>query len=103
MTAIDKIIGDNVKRITDAFNILGIMVVGGLAAGNIVLNTKLEIPMGDAIRPLQEVLDGIFPNILPLSMVILAWWLISAKQMTATKVILILTAIASLGVVIGVF
>ena len=79
------------------------MVVGGLAAGNIVLNTKLEIPMGDAIRPLQEVLDGIFPNILPLSMVILAWWLISAKQMTATKVILILTAIASLGVVIGVF
>lgn len=103
LTAIDKIIGDNVKRITDAFNILGIMVVGGLAAGNIVLNTKLEIPMGDAIRPLQEVLDGIFPNILPLSMVILAWWLISAKQMTATKVILILTAIASLGVVIGVF
>ncbi|MWN32449.1 MULTISPECIES: PTS system mannose/fructose/sorbose family transporter subunit IID [unclassified Gilliamella] len=103
VNAIDNIIGDNVKRITDAFNILGIMVVGGLAAGNIVLNSQLEIPMGDSIRSLQSVLDGIFPKILPLSMVLLAWWLVSAKQMTATKVILILTAITSLGVIIGIF
>lgn len=103
VNAIDNIIGDNVKRITDAFNILGIMVIGGLAAGNIVLNTQLEIHMGDTLRPLQEVLDGIFPKILPLLMVLIAWWLISVKQMTATKVILILTAIASLGVIIGVF
>ena len=103
VNAIDNIIGDNVKRITDAFNILGIMVVGGLAAGNIVLNSALEIPMGESMRSLQSVLDGIFPKILPLSMVLLAWWLVSAKQMTATKVILILTAITTVGVVIGVF
>lgn len=103
VNAIDNIIGDNVKRITDAFNILGIMVVGGLAAGNIVLNSSLEIPMGEKIRSLQSVLDDIFPKILPLSMVLLAWWLVSAKQMTATKVILILTAITTVGVVFGVF
>ncbi len=103
VNAIDNIIGDNVKRITDAFNILGIMVVGGLAAGNIVLNSVLEIPMGESMRSLQSVLDGIFPKILPLSMVLLAWWLVSAKQMSATKVILILTAIAAVGVVLGVF
>ncbi|MBI0103440.1 PTS system mannose/fructose/sorbose family transporter subunit IID [Gilliamella sp. W8145] len=103
VNAIDNIIGDNVKRITDAFNILGIMVVGGLAAGNIVLNSVLEIPMGESMRSLQSVLDGIFPKILPLSMVLLAWWLVSAKQMSATKVILILTAITTVGVVLGVF
>ncbi|TSJ92249.1 PTS system mannose/fructose/sorbose family transporter subunit IID [Gilliamella apicola] len=103
VNAIDNIIGDNVKRITDAFNILGMMVVGGLAAGNIVLNSVLEIPMGESMRSLQSVLDGIFPKILPLSMVLLAWWLVSAKQMSATKVILILTAISAVGVVLGVF
>lgn len=103
VNAIDNIIGDNVKRITDAFNVLGIMVVGGLAAGNIVLNSELEIPMGESMRSLQSVLDGIFPKILPLTMVLLAWWLVSAKQMSATKVILILTAITSVGVVIGIF
>ncbi|WP_423783800.1 PTS system mannose/fructose/sorbose family transporter subunit IID, partial [Frischella perrara] len=57
----------------------------------------------ESMRSLQSVLDGIFPKILPLSMVLLAWWLVSAKQMSATKVILILTAIAAVGVVLGVF
>lgn len=103
VNAIDNIIGDNVKRITDAFNILGIMVVGGLAAGNIVLNSSLEIPMGESMRSLQSVLDNIFPKILPLSMVLIAWWLVSAKQLSATKVILILTAITTVGVVLGIF
>ena len=103
VNAIDNIIGDNVKRITDAFNILGIMVVGGLAAGNIVLNSTLEIPMGESMRSLQSMLDDIFPKILPLSMVLIAWWLVSAKQLSATKVILILTAITTVGVVLGIF
>ena len=103
VNAINNIIGDNVKRITDAFNILGIMVVGGLAAGNIVLNSTLEIPMGESMRSLQSVLDDIFPKILPLSMVLIAWWLVSAKQLSATKVILILTAITTVGVVLGIF
>jgi len=103
VNAIDTIVGENAKRITDAFNVLGIMVVGGLSASMIVLNTPLKIPMGSKSRALQEVLDGIFPHLLPLAMVLLAWWLISSKQMTATKVILILTAITTVGVLIGLF
>lgn len=103
VSAIDHIVGENAKRITDAFNVVGIMVVGALAASTIVLNTHVKIPMGDKTQALQTILDGIFPKILPLSMVLLAWWLISSKQMTATKVILILTAISAVGVVIGLF
>lgn len=103
VNAIDVIIGDNAKKITDAFNVLGIMVVGGLAASNIALKTKLEIPMGESVQALQTVLDGIFPSILPLGMVLIAWYLLTAKQFTATKVILVLTAISAIGVVIGVF
>lgn len=103
VNAIDIIIGENAKRITDAFNILGVMVVGGLAASNIALITQLEIPMGEEVKALQNVLDGIFPKILPLAMVLIAWYLLTAKQMSATKVILILTVICSIGVVLGVF
>lgn len=103
VNAIDFIVGEDAKRITDAFNILGVMVIGGLASSNIVLNTKLTIPMGDEVKVLQDVLDSIFPGILPLAMVILAWYLISKKQLSATKVILILTVIATIGVVIGIF
>lgn len=103
INAVDIIVGENAKRITDAFNTLGIMVIGGLAASNIFLTTPIEVPMGEEMMPVQQLLDDIFPQILPLGMVLLAWWLLSSKQMTATKVILILTAIASIGVIIGVF
>jgi mannose/fructose/N-acetylgalactosamine-specific phosphotransferase system component IID len=101
--AIDTIIGENAKRITDAFNVVGIMVVGGLAASLIVLKTPLDIPMGDTSQSLKKILNGIFPQILPLSMVLLSWWLISSKQMSPTKVILILTVIVSAGVIVGIF
>jgi mannose/fructose/N-acetylgalactosamine-specific phosphotransferase system component IID len=103
VNAIDVIIGENAKRITDAFNILGVMVVGGLAASNIALVTKLKIPMGEEVQALQDVLDGIFPKVLPLAMVLFAWYLLTSKQLTATKVILVLTVISAIGVVIGVF
>lgn len=103
VNAVDVIVGDDAKRITDAFNVLGVMVVGGLAASNIFLTTQLEIPMGEEIQPLQNVMDGIFPQLLPLVMVLLSWWLIAKKRMSATKVILILTIIVSIGAVLGVF
>lgn len=103
VSAIDAIVGENARRLMTAFNALGIMVIGALSAGNIVLKTTAVIPMGQSAKTLQEILDGIFPGILPLIMVLLAWWLISAKMMTATKVILILTAIITVGVIIGIF
>ena len=55
------------------------------------------------VQELQSVMDGIFPRLLPLLMVILSWWLIAKKRMSATKVILILTAIVTVGVLLGVF
>lgn len=103
VNAIDVIVGENSKRITDAFNILGVMVVGALAANTIVLKTIAKIPMGGKTQSLQTVLDGIFPALFPLAAVLLSWWLVSSKQMSATKVILILTAIITVGCLIGLF
>lgn len=103
VNAIDVTVGENSKRITDAFNILGVMVVGALAANTIVLKTIAKIPMGGKTQSLQTVLDGIFPALFPLAAVLLSWWLVSSKQMSATKVILILTAIITVGCLVGLF
>lgn len=103
ISAVDYVVGEDAKRITDAFNVLGVMVVGALSASNIVLTTQWNIPQGEEIMPLQEVLDGIFPGLLPLVMVLLSYWLIAKKRMSATKVILILTVIITVGVLIGAF
>lgn len=103
VNAIDVIVGENATKITEAFNVLGIMVVGGLAASNIFLTTPLEVPLGEDVQPLQGVLDGIFPQLFPLAVVLFSWWLISSKRISPTKVILILTAIVIVGVLIGLF
>lgn len=98
-----QLLEKNSKRITDAFNILGVMVVGALAANTIVLKTVAKIPLGGKFQPLQTVLDGIFPGLLPLAMVILGWWLVSSKQLTATKVIIIMVVIVTIGCLLGLF
>ncbi|MDN6140393.1 MAG: PTS system mannose/fructose/sorbose family transporter subunit IID [Tetragenococcus koreensis] len=103
VSAIDKIIGENAKRITNAFNTLGIIVVGGLSASTIMLETGIDIPFGEQTKPLQEILDDIFPGLFPLLMVLFAWWLISSKRYSATKVLIILAIVTTIGVVIGLF
>lgn len=101
--AIDVIVGENARRITDAFNILGIMVIGALAAGNIGLTTTLNIPLGGEWQPLQATLDGVFPSILPLATVLITWWMLGKKQYSPTKVIVILTVVVSALCLLGVF
>ena len=101
--AIDAIVGENARRITDAFNILGIMVIGALAAGNIGLTTALNIPLGGEWQPLQATLDGVFPSILPLATVLITWWMLGKKQYSPTKVIVILTVVVSALCLLGVF
>lgn len=103
LSALDVITGENARNIMKALNVLGIIVVGGLSASTIALNTAINIPMGEEMQPLQSVLDGVFPGLLPLIMVLLCWYLISIKRMSATKVILILIAIVTVGVLIGLF
>lgn len=101
--AIDVIVGENARRIMDAFNVLGIMVVGALAAGNIALATTLNIPLGSEWQPLQTTLDGVFPALLPLIAVLLTWWMLGKRQFSPTKVIVILTIAISVLCIVGVF
>ena len=101
--AVDMIVGETARRLTDAFNVLGIMVIGALSAGNIALVTTLNIPMGGDWSPLQDTLDGVFPKILPLVAVLVTWWMLDKKQFSPTKVILILTAAVIVFCLLGVF
>ena len=101
--AVDMIVGETARRLTDAFTVLGIMVIGALSAGNIALVTTLNIPMGGDWAPLQDTLDGVFPKILPLIAVLVTWWMLDKKQFSPTKVILVLTAAVIVFCLLGVF
>lgn len=96
--AIDLFIGESSKKIRDAFNILGVIVVGGLTASYVAFSTKIMIPYGDVKKPLQELIDGNFPKLLPLLIVLFSWNLLANKKLSSTKVILILTVMVSIWV-----
>lgn len=102
INAIETIVGEAATRFTNALNIFGIVIVGGLSATTIAATTKIEIPQAGETQPLQQVLDGIFPNIIPLFFVLLSWYLISVRKMSATKVMIILLIIVSVAVPLGI-
>lgn len=85
--AVDTFVGENSQRIMNAINVLGIIVVGTLAAGKVALTTTLQIPNGDSTIALQDTLDGFFPCLLPLLAVLGTWYLLSKKGWSATKVL----------------
>lgn len=100
--AVDAIIGENAKRITNMFTTLGTIVIGALAATTISLTTPIVVPFGDAeTKTLQDILNGFFPGLLPLAIVLFAWWLISSKHMSATKTLVVMTIVIAVGVLIG--
>lgn len=103
VNSIENLVGENASRITNAFNVVGVIVVGALAASNIYLKTPLKIPMGETTSALQEIMDGIFPKLLPFLAVMFTYWLLDKKKVAPTKVILILVVLVSIGVVVGLF
>ena len=80
---------------------LGTVVIGAVAASWISITTPLVLP-GD-ISLQKDVLDTIFPKMLPLATVMLCYWLMSKKKMAPTTVMLVLVGIALVGVLVGFF
>lgn len=103
--SVDMITGDKAQRVRESFNLLGSIVVGGVAASYVNVTTPLEIATGnaDSTVVINDVLNGIFPSLLSLIVVLFCWWLMTKKNVSALKVMLILILIALIGVAVGFF
>lgn len=97
--SVDLIVGEAARRARESFNLLGSIVVGGVAASYVNLATTLKIPTGGSSEiDIMKVLDGIFPKILPLLLVVFCWFLMAKKKMSPLKVMGILVILAAIGV-----
>lgn len=103
--SVNLIVGEASQRIREAFNLLGAIVVGGVGASYVSINSILTISTGnsDATVVVNDVLNGIFPKLLPLVAVLLCWWLMSKKKMSALKVMGVLVVVSVIGVAVGFF
>ncbi|MBQ6780699.1 MAG: PTS system mannose/fructose/sorbose family transporter subunit IID [Treponema sp.] len=75
--------------ITEIFSIVGLMVVGNMAASRVNIATGVAFQVGEVAFNLQSILDSLLPGMLPLAATLFVWWLLS-KKMQATYIILII-------------
>lgn len=82
-------ISESTKYLTKAAGILGVMVVGGLIPSyiSVAFSETLKFGVGEGTT-VQSVFDNILPNILPLAVVFLIYWLFKKKNANVLAIIL---------------
>lgn len=78
-----------IDKIINAFSIVGLMVVGAMAATRVTVNTPLAITVGEGNTPIQEILDTLVPGLIPLVITLVVWWLLRKKLNTGWIIIAI--------------
>ena len=103
--AVEYLVGEKANAIREAIIMLGTMVIGGVTAMWIDIQTSFQMlnSEGGVIVDLQSTLDSVYPKILSPIFVILCWYLLSKKRMSPVVVMLILVAVAFVGVLVGFF
>jgi len=74
------------KKITFATSIVGLMAIGGMVATTVKFTTPLEIGSGEGAVKIQDMLDSIFPSLLPLAFTFLVYYLLT-KQVKVVYII----------------
>ena len=99
------LVGEKANAIREAIVMLGTMVIGGGAAMWINISTSFQMlnSEGGVIVDLQETLNSVYPNILSPVFVVGCWYLLSKKRLSPVVVMLILVAVAFVGVLVGFF
>lgn len=76
-----------IDKVTNAFSIVGLMVVGTMAATRVTIDTPLVWTVGKSTMKLQAILNTLAPGLIPLAITLLIWKLV-AKKISPTWIIL---------------
>ena len=90
-----------VDRIINSFSIVGLMVVGSMAATRVAVNTPLQLVVGGGNTALQAVLDSLAPGLIPLGLTMLVWWMLK-KKVNTIWIILAIFAVGIIGYYTGI-
>lgn len=99
--SVELFTGEKAQQITKAITVLGMTVIGGVAASYVNLAIPAKFALRGAEIDIQATLDGIFPKLLPLAIIFISWYLMAKKQVSPVKLILLYFVVAFVGVGIG--
>lgn len=94
--------GDKLKKITDCANILGMVVIGALIPNVVKASVPYVFKNGDVTLEIQSILDKIMPSLLPALFVLIVYWLLGKKGVTAIKMIIALIIFSMICSVFGI-
>ena len=94
-------LGDNSKRVQEAFTVLGLIVTGAIGAKFVSLALNINI-LSDGSVTVQTFLNNLFPSLLPLLLMVTTWFLIVKKRVKPTTLILVYVALAFAGSLAGI-
>lgn len=89
---------NQLQKLNEAATILGLTVIGGLIPSIINVEVPLVFTRGDVEMEIQPMLDKILPSLVPVSIVLLSYWLLGKRRMNSTKLIFILMIF---GIILG--
>lgn len=73
--------------VTTALTIIGLIVIGGVAATTVKASVALFFTSGEMTISIQEILDKIMPSILPLIVTLISYFLVSKKNWSTNKLL----------------
>lgn len=104
INAVEAILASGLKDlISDAAAIVGGTVIGGISATYVAANLGWQFKSGEMVITLQNILDSIFPSLVPLLLTLLAYYLIAKKKSTIGRAFLVFFVIAVVGVLVKFF
>lgn len=85
---------DRLTALVDAASVLGVFMLGALIATMINFEVSWAPTVGEKVIDVQDLLNTIFPRLVPAIFTGFVFWLLGRKGMTSTKAILIIIALA---------
>lgn len=106
-TSIIDTLSEKITKISAAANIVGVTVISGLATtfvkAKIPIEYKSSVQGGkEQVVAFQTILDKIMPNLLPVIITVLVYYLIKKKNWSTYKLLILLFIVGILGSLLGV-
>ena len=94
--------GGMLDRLTKYAGIAAFTVCGGFISSLVYLTLNVSYTQGETVISLQETLDGLMPNLIPLLYTLLMYYLIDKKKVNVLLLMFVTIVLGILGVVVGI-
>ena len=94
--------GGMLDRLTKYAGIAAFTVCGGFISALVYVTLNISYTQGDTVIALQEVLDGLMPNLIPLLYTLLMYWLIDKKKVNIILLMVLTIMLGIVGVFVGI-